>query len=261
MSQDLRPEIYESWRDYYWATNGHEEPSRLDYSPMTLCIGLIASDGWIIASDKRLYEQTPTNLPDGRIITTSFFSNTSKIHWVPDVNVVYTFSGDHISALAGEGLISELRHNPPPPDSRATLLNALSYNFWTTHARFSSNVHLKRDLLVVFTTPPVELWTVSLGLPPAVGQHDDKALIGDIGSGPSLFPSLYYKPAKCEKLVVLAAHTILMGHRCNPSLIEGLEMYVGKTKDGTVRCLVEKELSDLRDQSSALSQQIGSLFD
>ena len=102
------------------------------------------------------------------------------------------------------------------------------------------------------------MWTVGLRPESTPARHDGKALIGAIGNGANIFPTLYYKRAGVDKLAILAAHTILTGHKCDPSLVEGLEIYV--SKDGIIRSLNADELSKLRQTSRELVGHIGSLF-
>ena len=222
--------------------------------PMTLAVGLMGSDGWVLASDKRLYENTGTLQPDGKIITGSIFSRTPKIHWVPEIGVAYTFAGDHASLLAGEALVADLKTNDCLPSARGTLLNRIGNQSWQSHMRDMAQANLKRDLLVIFTKPaPVQMWTVGLSVESTPSQHEDIALIGDTSNGAKIFPLLYYSQRSVKELKVLAAHTILMGHQCAQSLVEGLEMWTG-TPD--VKTTPPDELQELAKRSDKIDRAI-----
>lgn len=225
---------------------------------MTLAVGLIGSDGWVLASDKRLYESSGNLQPEvNKIITGTMLSRTPKIHWVPEADLIYTFAGDHVSMLAGEALADKLKKNACSPSARGTFLNEVGNLFWSNHARLTTQPSLKRDLLVIFTKPSVQLWTVGLGLTSTPGLHEDIALIGDTSNGAKIFPLLYYSPRSVEELKVLAAHTILLGHQCAKSLVEGLEMWVGTPDAEQIQ---PSELRELEKRSAKIDKATRRLF-
>jgi len=79
-----------------------------------------------------------------------------------------------------------------------------------------------RRLIVVLHAPPIEIWTLdlftlhtrSIALRSGVPSTSQPVL----PTGATLFPQLFLFALPIEKLQMLAAHTILTGAQCEPSL-------------------------------------------
>jgi hypothetical protein len=76
--------------------------------PMTLVLGLVGSDGWILASDTCVvYDRFQVD-QHGRITNATFRANSRKLRWFTDIKLACAFAGDHVSQFAGEMLARRL---------------------------------------------------------------------------------------------------------------------------------------------------------
>jgi hypothetical protein len=211
--------------------------------PMTLQIGMLASDGWILASDRRSTQGSGQS--DGSQAYLS--ADTRKIELKPmGTNIAYACAGSDAIRRAGAALAARFAHLTSPWSNIAIELAGISQSYSLPFVvPFGSH-----RLIVVFFGPEVDepqLWVVNfksgqLALPEPIGQW---ALAGDFQSGARLLPQLYYSPRTCAELIRLAAFTIFYAHLFNPSGIAGLDILVGQY--GTApRFLSSAELDGLR---------------
>jgi hypothetical protein len=168
---------------------------------MTLITGMIATDGWVLAAD-RLGVQA-TGDPQSRPINATFRSETTKLIWTPEANIIFGYSGDYVTRLAGEAVVSEMRQVAGNPEGRATVLTRATQSAWKLHLSNASGMIYPqlRLLIVIFTRPPIEMWIVKVENQVEVDRIEDKALIGDLHNGAKLFPLLYYckRPSRVLK--------------------------------------------------------------
>ena len=217
--------------------------------PMTLLVALKATNGWLLASDTLLREIDPaTSAP--------YLSNVRKIEIPLNVPLVYAYSGDDLSRTAGLLLRNELRANGCPAESRETLLMQVGNSLLSDRAPRPISM---RRLIVVFTAPPIEIWTLDLFTPPHpfcwTPIRRAEHVTAGAPTGATLFPQLFYSPLPIEKLQMLAAHTILTGAQCEPSLISGLDIYVAPNH-GPSRFLSPDEIRELIHRSENLQSSI-----
>jgi hypothetical protein len=226
--------------------------------PMTLQIGMIASDGWVLASDRRGTEQS--NQPDGSVATLA--SDVRKIELQPrGVNVAYSCAGaGTIVRAAGIELVDRLMALNAP------WIN-LSNEFMGISASHPALMYVpvgSNRLIVVCFGPEVgeaQMWNVDFMSGPL--KYPDQVhhwtMAGDFHNAARLLPQLYYSKRSCDELMRLAAFTILYGHLFNPSGIGGLDIVIGRQKKAP-RFLNDKELDTLRTEFDAFDQTLASSF-
>lgn len=231
-------------------------------SPMTLAVAFMGRDGWVLASDRRLYQTGwSLDLPTNQRISGAVTATTPKIHYDESTGIIYSFAGDGIAALAGELLVSKIQVNGS--NNIGTLLNEVGNETFHKHIRqvvgVNNNIH--RELLVLFLKKhPAELWVLPLQQSSIPARYTDKALIGDITNGAKLFWQLYYSPIQTvEQIQILAAYTILMGHECNESLVAGLEMWTSNANGGA-QPVEQHDLESLVKSCSKIDHRIARLF-
>jgi hypothetical protein len=239
--------------------NYYPEASYGGRIPMTLAVALIGSDGWVLASDTRLYKIGNSMQPNGVLDFGFVTASTPKIHINQKLRVVYTFAGDHVGQLAGEILINNLKTNKEA--GKATLLKETGASCFEQHVDGTPlNPNLSRQLLVVFFEGPIQVWSLDIGRAAAPAQHKDQAIIGDITNGAKIFPQLYHAYQSVEILKVMAAHTILMGHECNATMVAGLEICWGNNDGSNLHEATLEERRALAQRSREIDEQISELF-
>ncbi len=225
--------------------------------PMTLQTGMIAADGWLLASDRRNIEQS--NQPDGSVATLA--TDVRKIELRPSgINVAYSCAGSGAVRQAAIQLTDRLMTMNMP---WSNLANEFAGIAASNSLPIFGAIGANRLIVVCFgrEVDEPQMWTVDLmsgqlKLPERVHQW---AIAGEFHSGARLLPQLYYSKRSCNDLTRLAAFTILYGHFFNPSGIGGLDILIGK-QGMPPRFLSDKELDRLREEFDAFDQTMASAF-
>lgn len=225
---------------------------------MTLQVGMIASDGWLLASDRRSTEQS--NQPDGSVAT--FANDVRKVELRPrGINIAYTCAGSGtIVRPAAIDLVDRLTALPAP-------WNNLSNEFAAVSASHPPPIYVpfgSNRMIVICLGPEVaepQMWNVDFMNGPLKfpDQVDQWTIAGDFQNAARLLPQLYYSKRSADELVRLAAFTILHGHLFNPSGIGGLDILIGE-QGAVPRFLSIKELDKLREEFDAFDQTMASAF-
>jgi hypothetical protein len=212
---------------------------------MTFQVAMIASDGWILASDTRASDPGPVPTGDSQVEVPTT-STTSKIVYRPDTKIIYAFSGGELSRIAGIMLEDEA-HTGINQSQRSDTLT-----------RVSVTVNQKRPelrrggrLIVIFSDPQPEMFTIDLGRI-AVSRQD--VAYSAVGSLAMFFVQRYRERRTVDDLKFLAAHTVLQGHFFNQSVVEGLELWWGKR--GMVDQASGAEIDALRKRSEKLDARL-----
>lgn len=227
---------------------------RVEELPVTLQIAMIASDGWILASDRRSVGHSRQQDGSDAFLT----KDTRKIEASPSgLNLAYMCAGSDDVRRAGIALVDRLKDTNLPfnwQDIRSELApfgkaqQPLSYGSYC--------------LTMVFYPPALskpQLWSVKLRpnpLPEQVTQFD---VSGDFNSGARLLPQLYYSKRSCDELIRLAAFTILYGHLFNPSNVAGLDVLVGRDAEEP-KFLEESDLNILRGDFKTFDADVAKRF-
>lgn len=228
--------------------------SPLEKLPMTLQIAMIAQDGWLLASDTRSYEAPMA------VNQAPYLSSSRKIVYAPQQNIVYAYSGDNFAQQAGGLLLMHMLDTGDTPNATPMIEVLLRKVAGEVQKSIDQKMLDSRRLICLFLgTPPAraQLWTLDIwSRMPAVPTMRTGHIMAGVPTPAQLFPQLFYSQQKTvRELMLLAAHTLLMGAKCNPSFIDGLDMLVSDV-DGT-RFLDEEDLQGLRSKSDLLFRQTG----
>jgi hypothetical protein len=227
--------------------------------PVTLQVGMIGKDGWVLASD-RVRADT-----DGIRVR----SHTEKIVVLDSLGLSYSFYGDDCAIIAGEQLIEngEKLLDPSSETQFRHWLWQLANGSWQQvvnsmpndyKAKFSAS-YLYRGLLIFLRSSPNRFWWMQIGQPSLVTSEVNRLAVGDPGNGARFFADHHYSSKmSVAQLSMLAAHTITVGGMLNPAGVGGLDIVT--CQNGTMRLLPEDELQDLVQRSHKLDAKITKLF-
>jgi hypothetical protein len=215
-----------------------------DEVPVTFQIGMVGSDGVLLASDRLVT----------RFIPHRATSEIVKIVVREDLGLAYCCSGDDSFANRVRIILdAHLGKKAIPIESH------LSEGIEV--ARRGGNLGQGSVLIAYLTPRKVYLYQLEMTQKPPdfACAVLDRWSIGDQTNAAVFFSEQYLPkspPPPVASLVSLAAHTVLMAHARNPTGVGGLDITVC-TMDGFYS-LPEKELSALRQKSSALDSDIRS---
>ncbi len=204
---------------------------------MTLGLGLLGIDGWVLASDTLASQTVPVTREELRhsITAASFSTDTRKIIWNPAAKFIFACSGNHLSRLAGEEICNRrLRGQLPTVDSIS--LATTANHIWQLYHQPQQGIETDiPTVLLISVEPPIAMWTIYVRSRSEANEQTSKQLIGDINNGAKLFLLLYYSKRPIKSLNLLAVHTILMAHRCAPGVIDGLEIWTGDNSGNVIQ--------------------------
>jgi len=216
---------------------------------MTLQIGLEASDGFVVASDRRSFS--------GQI----FRSTDMRKILVSDENpqVVCAFSGSDASRRVAQALVD--RHRNLKDDSDATK------HFIEESVKAARDGQggedLEKQLVLAALVNPSEgagrFWRITFGRTPMALPLRYKIYGGEESNPAVYFPEAHYRESACvEDLELLAAHYILQGAK-HSSSVRGLDIYVAKN-GSPARFLSKSELAQLSKRSAAIARNLDELL-
>lgn len=229
---------------------------------MTLQIGLIAKDGWVLADDRR-------RVDSGVRVR----SEIKKIAVDQSLGLSYSFYGDDCAIIAGDQLAANATTMKTLEDERELRfwLRSLGNKTWeqvneslAVDEKLPSS-HLYRGLLVFLASSLHHFWFLQIGQQTLVTEIMDRVVVGDGGNGSRLFIDHHYSPEMTiRELTFLAAHTITVGSMLNPAGVGGGMDIVVCERDGselgTIRSLSEDETKDLESRSRELDDKIAHYF-
>jgi hypothetical protein len=234
------------WRDFdtdVYVTAG-------EVPPMTFQIGMVANDGWLIASDQK------ETLLGFSTSATRVGAGGQKIRFDADKGIAFAAWGEQWMFKLGQSLIENF--SPSWRSDSDTFWSALTgeaKSAWKREKELRSNLNEDwslRGLMVGIAGAPKALWTVDVGEQIYISPRPDFMPTGDVCNAAMFFPQRYYKRLSVDQLKLLAAHTVLLAHDFNTAGVGGLEMLV--CKDDKFNFLKEDEIATLRE----LSEQIDS---
>jgi hypothetical protein len=171
---------------------------------VTLQVGMIGNDGWLIASDRCRTSSLRSRVG----------SETTKLICKPAMGLAYAFSGDDCAILAGEMLEQRWQTPEIHIDVRAAL-KTLGDESWQQARKallvppHPANV---RSLLIGTTTQG--MWELRIGEGTSIVYDvGDKVAVAGDDSSPALFfiERYYSRNLSVDALMPLAAHVILTG--------------------------------------------------
>jgi hypothetical protein len=224
---------------------------------MTLQVGMIASDGILIASDKCM-----TELSSAR--STSLMS---KIIHLREFKTFYCFSGDDCAWLAGQDFQKKLRAGFNFDDTIQELQSIGNVRWQTEKNEFESKSRRwvedadRRLTIAFYGRNPAELWHLKIAKQSQAIPIFDKRISGDLSNTAVFFSERYFRNQNRLNLTALkklAAHVILMGHELNQPSVDGLEIMTFRYGDELAQSATETELAELQEFSLTLDSYIQS---
>jgi hypothetical protein len=224
-----------------------------EINAMTLQVGLVGTDGIVIASDRRLQKLERYSRS---IATVSKF-----LRWGGGL---CCWAGDSVSEYAAN-LLCKLDWAEIPRDKEAIRkqLQQVGDKAMDEMERLHGqgiNSGASRTVIVACNGT---LWLLEIQRPATIANsHSDRVVSGDLFSSVRMFLNLY--AAGCEnlpisKLTFLAANAVLMGGMENPSGIAGLEVVVIPAGGPPTFLTKEKEQA-LATMSASFSEQLRALL-
>jgi 20S proteasome alpha/beta subunit len=237
-------------------TPATEEEMRM--ARMTLVVGMVGSDGIVLAADKRFLDLPKTDKEiddrmDGR-----------KIIPLAKHGVAYAFAGDFVSQSTGRELENRLDAGKFTFDHIDLSLEDLANDTIDGERKKESNLAIleapfPRRLLVAFYGPQItdeQLWSLDVrsGRGSKAERIDGTVIAGARGNAARFF-QLYFKyNLPVESLKFLAAHIVLAGRSWNGD-IDGLDL-VTVSKISGLKWVDEKEKEVFRDRFDKLDGMI-----
>jgi hypothetical protein len=201
---------------------------------MTLCILAFASDGWIMAADRREHNQLGSTWNATPLLDTAM-----KICWDKEAGVAACFSGDIVARKIAEGLVAAIRGNkfeqvPNEHDRRESIKAMANDIFREVKSQWADRLSsCERTILVVF--PSGETWRIAgwdgVGAT-RISQKRGAICIGDIPN-PAVYLTQRFYPSSGELKTVadlqfLIAHCILEAGILNPTGVQELDLLTFK---------------------------------
>lgn len=217
---------------------------------MTLQIGLVGSDGVVLASDRLV------SIVEAQGVTRT---RSSKVHI--GRGVVCCWAGDDTARYAANLIQASAW---PENMERYSILQECADEAWRLtmggEGTFNplSHMTIARRVLVAFADG--ELWKVDIFVRSAAQKIFDKVIAGDSYTSVHHLINNYIPTASLpvSSLLQIAAHAICMGHRENPAGIDGLEVAV--IRDGTITVLSPDQEKELQELSAKIHGDIQSLL-
>ena len=233
------------------------EPLRRKLKRMTILVGIIGSDGMILAADQCMVTQAQKETDfDDR-------AGIRKIVNLENCKIAYAGVGDGATAAVGKKLSAMVAAEKFAFDSIAMSLEevarvAITEEIEKLPSPYSFDYGLPRSLLIVFYGPQVsepQMWFLRI----EHGHYHATpiggiTINGAIGNAARFFGRYFHAFRPVATLKLLAAHIVLTAHYFDSLMIDGLDVAVF---DSQGFCLVsEEEKQALRTKSGELDLRI-----
>jgi hypothetical protein len=221
--------------------------------PMTIQVGMVGTDGILIAGDTRW---TNTPMLTNRLYAGGRYGfNSSKIKISPERGIAISQARDmEIAGQIADQIIAELKDE----DFRypASAIAEIA-------AKMSFPVKEEAHCLVVLTRPMPQLFhflfaTVQGKWAPICQPMETIAIAGDNVNASIFWAERYYQRIPIEQLVPLAAHLVVCARKLNTGTISGLEIVLC-TPSGIHR-LSDESIHELEVKADEWDRNIGDLF-
>jgi hypothetical protein len=246
---------------------GVASEARQKLNRMTIVVGMVGSDGIVLAADRRMVR------PARHVEEYNDTSSICKITHLARHAVAYAAAGDYIAWRAGRLLSQALDEDqfdftriPRSLESigseafkyeRRAIEETYTYKQGRSPLLAQTRDSLPRGLLIVFhggQVPNRQLWGLNLQPTTSFAQSLTKAVYGAIGNPARFFGEYFIEQTPIAKLQFLAAHTVLTAHRFDSLMIGGLQ--VALFNENGYRLLDPEGISELQKQSEALDASI-----
>lgn len=230
---------------------------------MTILVGMIGSDGIILAADRRMIQPAQ----DEKHFDVK--EGICKIVRLGKYRVAYARAGDDVSRLVGDEILTALHEKAFDFASISSTQLLLEEIATSTVKRVATkpppphfNPNDPRSLLIVFygkPAPALQLWRLRISPPdPGAEPIVTISVQGAIGNSARFFEHYYREGLPIEALTFLASHIVLTAGRVDSGIIEGLD--VALFHRNSFRLLLENEKKPLRERSKRLNALIDRKF-
>lgn len=217
---------------------------RLGGTRMTLQIGLVGSDGIVLASDTCMtrFNQNARESSDA----------TKILRYEHDA---IAFAGDDCSYFVARDIRDLLRRGTFNfLEAEQELVKVTEERWKTESARLGDRWIPGLDRCVLAILSGV-LWRVDIACASAVHCIRSRSIAGDSSNTARFFSELYSDVHKgFAELVFLAAHVVIMANRLNPMAVQGLEIVTYSSDTKKLSVLQAPEIEDLVSRSHELEK-------
>lgn len=222
---------------------------------MTLLVGMVGSDGLLLAADKaRVRPANNETQMDDKMLG-------RKITHLEKHEVVYAVAGDELTDALGVALLDALDSGSIEFSGglERSLIAVVERKMAELRAKGDTRLEpIERTAIVVFYGPQVseaQLWRIRMRANPAATRVDRMAIAGGEGNSARFFESYYEPNLPIRRLLPLASHIVLMGHRIDSLMVEDLDIATFDS-DG-FHWFTEDQKAPLRETSRRLDALIG----
>jgi len=211
---------------------------------------MVASDGILLTADRaRVRPASNETQMDDKMLG-------RKITHLEKHRVVYAVAGDELTDAFGVALLDALDSGSIEFGGglERSLENVVERKIAELRAKGEARYEpIERTAMVVFYGSQVselQLWRIRIRASPAASRVDSIAIAGGEGNTARFFGSYYEPQLPIRKLLPLASHIVLMGHRIDSLMVEGLDI---ATFDGDgFHWHAEDQKTPLRELSAEL---------
>ena len=221
---------------------------------MTLQLGLIGTDGIVIASDRQLQQQQIDGIEIGvsRSLTSKFRLGQNGVLGCWSGDKVAQLALDHFSHLGS----TEIKESWE--DSLVSLANDAWRALCANDASLGNQI---RKVLVARPGAAWQLWVVDVGAKSFANPVLNKVVAGDIRNSARHVINSYFSepyaplPFKVRELIFAAAHTIVQAERENSTSVLGLEIVIVRNNHPPL-FLAAEAIDALRARSEAMFRDV-----
>jgi len=241
-----------------------QENSFLPISPeeldsMTFQVGLVAHDGLVIASDRKVTIFQPHLRKPGSRYTTQ----GRKICTSEDHSIICAVAGDELADAVARRII-RLKIENLRIEALNELLKTTADEASAGHTKGMAEGHESlrvRESSVLVGIPDAKecpLWRIAVR-DSSAPHYGAKLFGGDEASSAIYVAEAFYQEysTSVDRAVAIAAHTVLEAGRLNPSGVSGLDVFV--CSELGKRFLSQKEIEGLKDWSEKVHDGTRSL--
>lgn len=212
--------------------------------PMTFQIGLVGTDGIVLASDRKsiFYEPVWHSSLNTKIATDE--SKGFAVAW----------AGQEIATIIGRQILKEFN-----PENRTDFIFPLESLARRVIEERKQNYQyadlLEGQVTLVMQSDLTNFHVLEIFAgEPLCHVSNDKRIMGDKGNAAIYFAQAYYRKASTSELLKLAAQTVVSAGRLNPSGIEGLQILL--CTRGGFQFVPEDQIESLTKESEELYWEI-----
>lgn len=227
----------------------HPFLSESELNSMTLQVGLIGSDGAVLASDTKVLVREGT-FPSPSTISKIFSSEVLTCCW----------AGDEVSQYAAQAVVRHDWSTLLTSGNRVSMISELcklGRESWQEYLdERGEPPYQNRTVMIVFHAD-TSLWVLDVGRRSNAERYLDCRIAGDPENTARHFAKY---ASNCREipvanLITLAAYTIIVAGEENPKGVGGLEVAV-IPRNGPARILTASQEQELHQRASAISRRV-----